>query len=72
MTLFAPIEHPFLNKVFLNLPSFFQSPPTIGIKSFVVTVFGPRKISSSKVTPSYIKELFCILQLLPITTFGPI
>jgi hypothetical protein len=24
----APIEHPFLNKVFLNLSEFFQSPPT--------------------------------------------
>jgi hypothetical protein len=52
ITEFAPIEHPSLNIVFLNRYGFFQSPFTFGYKSFVVTVFGPKKTLLPISTPS--------------------
>ena len=63
----APSVAPFFTRVGRN--SFFFSIMDRGFKTFVKTVLGPQKTSSSIVTESKILTLFCTLQLLPINTF---
>lgn len=64
---FAPIVAPFLTTVFLNSAFLFRK--LLGLITLVKTIEGPRKTSSSIVTPSYKETLFCIFTLLPTTTF---
>ena len=44
----------------------------LGFFTFVNTILGPQKTSSSIVTPSYTETLFCILTLFPIITLSAI
>ena len=67
---FAPIVAPFLIMVDLN--SAFRLTALRGFITLVNTTLGPKKTSSSQITPSYTLTLFCIRTLSPKMTFGPI
>src|SRR5579885_2293201 len=68
MVALAPIVAPFRTVVLAYCPLRLMA--LRGLTTFVNTIDGPRKTSSSQVTPLYIDTLFCTFTLLPRTTPG--
>jgi len=70
MVALAPIVAPFFTRVCLN--SFLFETALRGLIILVNTHEGPRKTSSSQITPSYSETLFCTFTWLPNTTVDAI
>src|SRR5260221_11898411 len=68
MVAFAPMLAPFFTNVFLY--SFFLVTALRGFITLVNTIDGPRKTSSSQITPVYMETLFCTFTFFPSTTSG--
>ena len=60
---FAPIVAPFFTTVFWY--SFFRLMALLGLMTFVKTMEGPKKTSSSQITPVYMETLFCTFTFFP-------
>ena len=67
---FAPILTPFRTIVLEYSPLLFMA--LLGLITLVKTIEGPKKTSSSQVTPVYIDTLFWILTFCPKMTSGDI